>query len=116
MKVDEIKPFGKKIDVLVKAVEKQEPREVVARLDNTTHRVSEALVGDETGCILLTLWDDTINQVEGGKTYQVTNGYSTTFKNSLRLNIGRYGKIGESTEEISKANKENNLSEKELSG
>ena len=115
MKINEIKPYGKKIDVTVKVESKAEPREVVARLDNTTHRVTEALVGDETGCVLLTLWDDSIDTVEEGKAYTITNGYSTTFKNSLRLNIGRYGKIEASTENLEKIGKENNLSEKELS-
>jgi len=116
LKVSEIKPYGKKIDVTVKVAEKGEPREVVARLDNSPHKVAEALVGDETGSILLTLWDDAIGQVQEGKTYQITNGYISSFKNSIRLNIGRYGKIEESKEGIPSIDKENNLSEKELLG
>ena len=115
MKVSEITPYGKKIDVMVKVEKKHEPREVVARLDNSTHKVAEALVGDDSGSILLTLWDDAIDSVQEGKTYKITNGYSTTFKNSVRLNIGRYGKLEDSEEEIKEVNTENNLSEKELS-
>lgn len=114
MKVADITPYGKKIDVVVRAEKKEEPREVVARLDNSTHKVAEALVGDDSGCILLTLWDDAIGQVEEGKTYKITNGYSTTFKNSVRLNIGRYGKLEPSEESVETVNTGNNLSEKEL--
>ncbi len=114
MKVSEITPYGKKIDVTVRVESKGEPREVTARLDNSTHKVAEALVGDDSGCILLTLWDDAIDSVKEGKTYKISNGYSTTFKNSVRLNIGRYGKLEEAEEEIASVNKENNLSEKEI--
>lgn len=115
MKVSEIKPYGKKIDVSFRVENKGEPREVVARLDNSQHRVSEALVGDETASILLTLWDDAIDSVEEGKTYALENGYTTVFKNSLRLNVGRYGTLKEADENVESVNTENNLSEKEIS-
>ena len=114
MKVEELKPYQKKIDLIVKAIEKNDAREVVSKLDDSKHRVTEALVGDETGCILLTLWDEAIEQVEAGKTYKLENGYTQFFKNSLRLNIGRFGKFEESSDKIEEANRENNLSEKEM--
>ncbi|MDP2973585.1 MAG: single-stranded DNA-binding protein [Candidatus Diapherotrites archaeon] len=115
MQVSEIKPFGKRIDLVIRVEEKGEPREVTGRLDSTSHKVAEALVGDESGCILLTLWDDAIDSVQPGKTYKIANGYASTFKNSVRLNIGRYGKMEEASEEIGQINKENNLSEKDIS-
>ena len=115
MKITELRPFAKKVDLTVKAVSKNEPREVTSKLHNSVHKVTEALVGDESGTVLLTLWDDTIGQVEVGKVYKISNGYTSLFKNSLRLNIGRYGKIEESTEKIEEVTEENNLSEKELS-
>ncbi|MBI4053314.1 MAG: single-stranded DNA-binding protein [Candidatus Diapherotrites archaeon] len=116
MKVSEIRPYGKKIDLTVKALKKNEEREVSSKLDGSTHKVTEALVGDETGTVLLTLWDDTIAKVEEGKSYKVTNAYASFFKNSLRVNIGRFGTIEESPETVENANEKNNLSEKEFSG
>ncbi|MFH1545424.1 MAG: hypothetical protein ABIE23_05075 [archaeon] len=113
-KVAELRPFQKRVELLVKVVEKTEEREVTSRLDNTTHRVSEAVVGDETGTILLTLWDDLIDKIEQDKVYKVTNGYTSLFKNTLRLNIGRYGTIEDSSEEIGEVNSDNNVSEKEI--
>ena len=98
----------------VKVAEKLETREVSSKLDNSSHRVTEAIVGDETGAILLTLWDEAIDQVEEGKTYAIENAYTSLFKNSLRLNIGRFGKFQESKEKVKEVNKKNNLSEKEL--
>jgi replication factor A1 len=115
MKVNELKPFGKKIDLVVKALSKAETREVTSKLDNTTHKVTEAKVADDTGAVLLTLWDDAIENVQDGKVYKITNAYTSLFKNSLRVNIGRYGQIEESTDSLDQVNEENNISEKELS-
>lgn len=114
MKISELRPYSKKVDLTVKVLEKNEPREVTSKLDSSTHTVTEALVGDETGTALLTLWDKSIEEVQVGKAYNITNAYTSTFKNSLRISIGRYGKLGESKEKIGEINKENNISEKEL--
>jgi replication factor A1 len=91
MKIEEIKSYQKKIDVLAKVVEKTENREVNSRLDETKHIVCEALLADETGKVYLTLWDDAINMLDVGNVYQFKNLFSSEFKKSLRLNIGRFG-------------------------
>ncbi len=113
-KVNELRPFQKKVELNVKVLEKNEIREVTSKLDNSSHKVTEALVGDETGTILLTLWDDMIDRVETDKTYKINNAYTSLFKNTLRLNIGRYGELSDSDEEVSEVNKDNNLSDKEF--
>ena len=114
MKISELRPFAKKVELTVKALSKNEVREVTSKLDNSTHKVTEALVGDSSGTILLTLWDDSIDKVEIGKSYKIGNGYTSLFKNSLRLNIGRYGTLADAETEITEINQENNLSEKEF--
>jgi len=116
MKVSEIRPYAKKIDLVVRAISKNGEREVSSRLDSSTHKVTEALVGDESGTVLLTLWDDAIAKVEEGKTYKLTNAYASFFKNSLRINLGRFGTAEENAESVENVNSENNLSEKEFSG
>lgn len=114
MEIGSLRPFAKRVEVTAKVLKKNEVREVQSKLDNSTHKVTEALVGDSTGTILLTLWDDTIDKVEEGKTYKIANGYTSLFKNSLRLNIGRFGTLEEAEEGIEQVNEENNLSEKEF--
>ena len=52
-----------------------------------------------------------IEKVEIGKAYAVKNGYTSLFKGSLRLNIGRYGELEESKDEIAEINQENNISD-----
>lgn len=110
MKIEELKPYQKKINIVVKAVKKGEVREVQSRWDQSNHKMAEVTVADETGAVYLTLWDDSLDSVEEGKTYEITNGYTTLFKDSLRLNTGRFGEIKPAEEELSETNTDNMLS------
>lgn len=109
--VAELAPRSKGVELKVKLVEKRDEREVTAKATGRQHRVAEFLVGDETGSVLMTLWDDDIDKVEIGATYLIKNGYVTTFRNSMRLNTGRYGSM-ELSEDAVEADTENNVSEK----
>lgn len=111
MSVSDLGPRSRKVNVKVKVVELNEAREVTSRKDGSVNRVTEALVGDDTGVIFLTLWNDDIDRVSVDSALKISNGYCNVFKNSLRLNIGRYGSIEETEEDIT-ANTENNLSER----
>ena len=113
VKIEGLTPRSRRVNVIVKVVSKSQVRDVTSRRDYSVHRVADALVGDETGCVYLTLWDDNIDSVKEGDSVSIKNGYINLFKNSMRLNIGRYGSfevLEEST--ISEVNTENNLSEK----
>ncbi len=112
VKVSDLGPRSRNVNINVKVLEKGEVRDIESKRDGSSHRVSESKIGDETGIVLLTLWDDAIDKLESGKTYQIKNGYVTLFKNNIRLNTGRYGAIEESTEEITEVNDTNNVSEK----
>ncbi len=81
--------------------------------DGSAHKVCDALVGDETGVVYLTLWDDNITKVNDGDTIRVENGYVTLFKGNIRLNIGKYGKLEPAKEPLTaEVNTENNVSSK----
>ena len=112
-KVRELAPEQKKLEITIKVEEKNEIREVVLQSDNKFHKVCDALVGDETGSIYLSLWDETITNMLEGKYYKITNAYTTVYKNSLRLNIGNYGKITQTTANF-EIDTSNNMSLKEL--
>ena len=113
MKISELRPSLRAVDLAVKIIEKNEIRAVVASTDNAEHKVAEVLAADETGSILLTLWDENIEKAEQGKTYKITNAYTSIYRNSLRLNLGKYGKIEESPASIN-AKSTPNISEKEF--
>ena len=110
IKVEKLTPRLREVNIVVKVVSKSEARTV----SEGAHTVVDALVGDETGSVILTLWDDSISQIEEGDTAKITNGYVNLFRGNMRLNIGRYGNM-EVLEEspIDEVNTENNLSEKE---
>jgi replication factor A1 len=112
VKVSELGPYSKQVNTTVKVVQKGEARETVSRQDGTTHRVLDALVGDESGAIYMTLWDDNIDKVNEGDTLNVKNGYVRPFKGSMRLNIGRYGNLEPAQTPLGDVNTQNNLSDK----
>jgi len=112
VKVDSLNPQSRQLNLTVKVVKKGEPRETVSRSDGSTHKVVDALVGDETGAIYMTLWDDNIEKVKDGDIIDVKNGYVSLFKGSMRLNIGRFGSFEASQAAIAEVNDKNNLSDK----
>ena len=112
-KVGDLTPQSKAVNVTAKVVSKTEIREIPMGRDGSAHKVSDALVGDETGVVYLTLWDDNIEKVNEGDTIRVENGYVTLFKGNIRLNIGKYGKLEPAKEPLTvEVNTENNVSSK----
>jgi replication factor A1 len=112
-KVGDLTPQSKAVNVTAKVVSKTEIREIPMGRDGSPHKVSDALIGDETGVVYLTLWDDNIEKVNDGDTVRVENGYVTLFKGNIRLNIGKYGKLElASTPLAAEVNTENNVSSK----
>ncbi len=111
--VSDLRPGLRGVNLKLKCKTKNEEREVVSKKTGETLRVTEALVGDETGVVLLTLWNDDIDKMAEENNYELSNGYTTVFKTSLRLNIGKYGNLEEIDEaEPSEVNEENNISDK----
>jgi replication factor A1 len=113
VKVSELTPASRAVNVKAKAVSKSEVRNIAAGRDGSPHRVCDALVGDETGCVYLTLWDDKIEKVNVDDTISIGNGYVSLFRGNMRLNVGRYGTIEVAKEALAgEVNTENNLSSK----
>ena len=112
-KVGELTLNSKAVNVTAKVVSKSEVRDIVSGRDGSPHRVCDTVVGDETGCIILTLWDSNIDKVNVGETISIGNGYVNLFKGSMRLNIGREGTLGAAKEPLTvEVKTDNNLSEK----
>ena len=92
-KLQDLRIGSKNIYIEVQIIEKLNEREVYVKKDQETHNVADFLIGDETGTYYLTVWDKKIKKLEKkiGKVIYIKNGYVTTFKNQLKLNIGLYG-------------------------
>jgi replication factor A1 len=112
VKVETLTPNSRGVNIIVKVVSKGEVRSVTGR-DYSVRRVTDALVGDETASVYMTLWDDKIDAINDGDTLQITNGYINLFRGNMRLNVGKYGSY-EVLEDspIEEVNTETNLSDK----
>ncbi len=112
VKVETLTPNSRGVNTIVKVVSKGEIRSVTGR-DYSVRRVTDALVGDETASLYMTLWDDKIDAINEGDTLRITNGYINLFRGNMRINVGKYGSY-EVLEEspIEEVNTENNLSDK----
>ncbi|NIO38590.1 DNA-binding protein [Candidatus Bathyarchaeota archaeon] len=93
MKIQDLRDGMKRIDVEGTIIEKTEPREVQSRTSDKTFKVANAILSDDTGNIKLTLWNKQINQVNVNDKIKIENGYVTSFRGEIQLNIGRYGSM-----------------------
>ncbi len=92
MKISELKPGMKRVDLTAKVLELSEPREVTTRTGEQS-RVATAVVTDDSGTMKLTLWNEQIDQVKVNNSVTIENGYVTSFRGETQLNVGRYGKL-----------------------
>ena len=115
MKISELSPFDRKLQVLFVVVEKSESRSIVSRKTNEEHKLADIIVGDDSGIVTCTLWDETIDRVAEGKTYVLKNGYVNVFQGQMRLALGKWGSIEDTEEEISldSVNSENDRSKEQ---
>ncbi|MEW6592912.1 MAG: single-stranded DNA-binding protein [Candidatus Hadarchaeota archaeon] len=109
-KVKDLTPRSNKVNVLVKVTGVGEPREIPNKFGGEPRRVAEARVGDETGTIVLSLWQDQIGSVSEGDVLYIENGYITLFQGHMRLNVGKYGKMTKSDKDIPNVNAEVDVS------
>jgi len=93
LKIKDLRNGMKNVSVEAKVVEKSEAHEVLSRFKDETYKVATAVIGDETGTIKLTLWNEQISQVNVNDTVKVENGYVSSFKGEIQLNVGRFGKL-----------------------
>jgi replication factor A1 len=110
--INDLNENSKNVNATIKVIEIGETKDIPSRFGNK--RVCEVKVADASGSILLSLWDDQIGKIAVGDTLSIQNGYISIVRNSMRLNIGKYGKMLLSEEVLSEVNTENNVSEKHV--
>lgn len=93
LKIKELRNGMKRLDIEGKVTDKSETREVTSRFKNETYKVASAVIADETGTVKLTLWNEQIDQVNVGNIVKIGNGYVSSFRGEIQLNIGKFGKL-----------------------
>ena len=92
LKIENLRVGMKKINVSAEVLQVSEPSKVHTQFrDNAV--VSNAVVGDETGKVLLCLWDQQVNSVHVGERIEVKNAHVAMFKGEKQLRLGKNGKI-----------------------
>ncbi|MEM4007527.1 MAG: OB-fold nucleic acid binding domain-containing protein, partial [Nitrososphaerota archaeon] len=93
---------------------KKPERVVSSQYDRSEHRLSEALIADETGAISLVLWDERVDEINEGDTVKISNAFIKLYRGRMQLNLGRFGKVESLELNIPEVNVENNLSERQV--
>jgi hypothetical protein len=91
-RIDDLRVGMKKINVTAEVLETAEPSKVHTQFrDNAV--VSNASISDESGKILLCLWDQQIGSVHVGDCIEVKNAHVAMFKGEKQLRLGKNGSI-----------------------
>jgi len=92
MKISELRAGASNVTITAKVTQKDEPREVVTKYGKRLS-VANITLQDDSGSIAMSLWGDSINDVDVGDTIEVSNGYVNEFRGTPQLSTGKFGKI-----------------------
>lgn len=81
LKVVNLRKKLRRINVLVKILEKKSTKEVFSKVTKRYHYITEYVAGDETGIIPLVVWNKS-NDLQLGKTYLLKD-VDITFYNGI---------------------------------
>jgi len=112
-KVRDLTPNSKQVNVLAKVLSVGEAKEVMGKFGDP-RKVCEAVVGDDTAVITLSLWNEQIGTIAKDEVILVDNGYVSLVRGHMRLNVGRYGNLTKSTEAIGDVNQTLDMSQQEF--
>lgn len=110
LKVKDLTPETKSVNLTVKVVSLGEPEAVPARGGGVRH-VTEAKVGDDTATVVMSLWEKQPEGISEGTVLRIENGYVSMVRGHMRLNVGKYGRMTPTDADVGEVNTEENLSE-----
>ena len=91
-KIGDLKVGMKKVSLKAEVLAIPESRIVYTRY-GTTACISNALIGDETGSMKMSLWNQQASMVHKGDVVNVKNGKVTWFSGERQLRLGRSGSL-----------------------
>ena len=108
MKVDELTPRTGRVNMPVKILSLEEPR----AMDNGT-MICEGLVGDETGTVIMSFWNDECEIVNDGMTIDLKDARANLVRGHMRISLGKHGSMKESKAQLENIKESVNLSDLE---
>jgi len=91
MKIRDLKIGLGKVNIKAKVVKVEEEKVFVR--DNKECKVANAVIRDNTGEFILTLWNEEVSKVKAGIKIKIENGYVNEFQGEPRLSAGKFGKL-----------------------
>ncbi|MCS7106885.1 MAG: single-stranded DNA-binding protein [Acidilobaceae archaeon] len=90
-RVADLKGNMDNVNIRVRVIEAGDSK--VIETKNGPRTISEALVGDESGRIKLTLWGKVAGSIRPGDAIEIRGGWTTVFRGQVQLNVGQRGSI-----------------------
>jgi len=109
IKVKDLNPASKQANLVARVVNVGERRTIDSKFGGP-RQLAESTIGDETGTVILSLWEDQIDQVKSDDCIQVNNGYVSLVRGHIRLNVGKYGSFSKTDQNIGEVNTSNDVS------
>ena len=108
MKVDELTPRTSRVNMPVKVISLDEPRS----MDNGT-MICEGLVGDETGTVIMSFWNDEIEVAQTDVVLDLKDARANLVRGHMRLSLGKKGSMKKSDTTLDTIKQSVNLSDLE---
>ncbi len=91
MKISELTSGTGSVNLEAEVVSVSEPREI--NKYGRTLRVADVTIRDNSGTIVLVLWNENIDKVSEGAKIKLENGYVNTWQDKVQLTLGKFGKL-----------------------
>ena len=90
-KILDLKEGEDNVKVRVRVLDASDPKVIQTRKGPKT--ISEAIVGDETGRIKLTLWGKHAGTLKKGDAVEISGAWTTQYRGKVQINVGYKGEI-----------------------
>lgn len=89
MKVNELKDKAQVDEITLKITAKEETKE----LRGGTLKLCNCTGEDETGSVVVALWQADTEKVSVGNTIKITKGWSQLYQDKMQVSSGRFGTL-----------------------
>ncbi len=96
-RIIDLKSGEENVHVTGRVLETTPPRVIQTRRGPRT--ISNAVIGDESGRVQVTLWGSKAGSLEEGKAIEIKGAWTTSFRGKVQLNIGRSTSVEELPDE-----------------
>ncbi len=86
-KIIDLKPRSENVNVKGRVIEASPPKTINTRKGIRT--ISNAVIGDETGRVQVTLWGSKAGTLKEGEVVEIEGAWTTSFRGKVQLNVGR---------------------------